>query len=321
MRIEDYNIKFSINPRFSGIADYVYRVNTVFPTLTNIVQNKRNDIRIDDAAGYRLVIKSFRGMYFPNRLAYSLFRKSKAQRSFETSFRLQSLSFQVPTPVAYIDYYKFGILQRSYFISLYQHHDDFETTLCHRSSSHGMKKLFAGFAFQLHHTGVRHDDFSKGNILCLFDKNSIHFSMVDLNRVKFGRVRYRDGLRSLSKLGIQQEDFEDILRMYTQLWGRSFNEAREIIQRIRDKRSNGRKVKRFFKSIFFPGRLRAYDHTSMNPNHARRNGTVRKADSATTKSDVTKSFNQLYPSFGFSKTRIHDKEKNHADIDANSHHG
>ncbi|MCD9015725.1 lipopolysaccharide kinase InaA family protein [Parachryseolinea silvisoli] len=264
MKIEGYDIKIRIHPRFRDIADYVQRVHAVFPSLTYIIQNKRNDIRLDNIDGHRLVIKSFKGMYLPNRLAYSLFRKSKAQRSFETSLRLQSLSFHTPMPVAYIDYYKLGILQASYFISLHQNHKDLQNALSCHSLSHGLAKLFAGFAFQLHQAGVCHDDFSKGNILCVVDGNRIYFSLIDLNRVKFRRVHYRAGLRSLSKLGIRQDDFEDVLRMYTRLWGRSFSDARQFIQRVRDQRTNTRKVKRFFKRIFFSGRLAVLDRNEVN---------------------------------------------------------
>lgn len=248
--------RFRINQAFGGIAEYLLNIDSNFSDLSTVIQNRRNDIRMDHVNGFRLVIKCFKGMYWPNRLAYSFVRKSKAQRSFETSLRLQDKGFRVPMPVAYIDYYKFGILQSSYFISLHVQHEDFQTALMRYSSSHHVGRLFAGFTFQLHHAGICHDDFSKGNVLCVLQENRIHFALVDLNRVRFQRVSYRAGLRSISKLGIVEHHLEEILRVYAELWGKSFSEALRLIQTIQRSRSRTSNIRKILKQIFFPSRVR-----------------------------------------------------------------
>jgi hypothetical protein len=77
-----------VNPRYSALTDILRRIPDMFESATEVIQNYRNDIRIWEIGGCKVVVKSFKGMYLPNQLAYSLFRKSKAKRSYETSLKL-----------------------------------------------------------------------------------------------------------------------------------------------------------------------------------------------------------------------------------------
>jgi tRNA A-37 threonylcarbamoyl transferase component Bud32 len=251
MQRDGYRKKFEVHPDFNGIKDYALNIDSIFPRIGSIVQNYRNDIRIDNVDGMRLVIKSFKGMYWPNRLAYSIFRKSKARRSFENSIRLGSMGFHVPKPVAYIDYYKWGVLQSSYYISLFQEHEHLETFLSRDTPSHELSALLGGFIFKMHQSGIFHGDLSKGNILCVARDNNIIFSMVDLNRVWFGRVSYQAGLKSLSKLGIRQSELDEVVKTYTKLWGQSFMAAIKFIKGTQVTRDKIRKVRLYLKGLFF----------------------------------------------------------------------
>lgn len=255
MELHGYSIKFKVHPGFDGIVDYLLKINFSFSEIPFIIQNRRNDIRLDNINGFRLVIKSFKGMYWPNQLAYSIFRKSKAQRSYETSMRLRSIGLYVPTPVAYVDYYKWGILKSSYFISLYQEYEGLQASLSKYSSSHSLPKVFGAFIYQMHKAGVLHQDLSTGNILCVAQKEKINFFMVDLNRVRFQTVHYHTGLKSLSRLGLEQSSFNEILMAYTQPWGKPFDHAMGYIKRIKDGRHKAGKIKLFLKRVFFPTRV------------------------------------------------------------------
>lgn len=262
MDLHGYSIKFKIQPGFGAIEDHLLRINSSFAEVQSIIQNRRNDIRVDNINDFRVVIKSFKGMYWPNRLAYSFFRKSKAQRSFETSVRLLSLGLQVPAPVAYIDYYKWGILKSSYFISLYQEHEDLQTALSKYSNSHNLPKAFGAFVYQLHKKGVLHQDLSNGNILCVAQNGGINFSMVDLNRVRFQAISYDAGLKNLSRLGLDPSIFNEILKAYTGLWRKSLEHAITSIEERKNSRRKAGKVKLFLKSVFFPSRMSAVKNQS-----------------------------------------------------------
>ena len=255
MRVPWHNIRLEVSPNFENIVEYCRSIDDNFQNLTFIIQNRRNDIRLTNVNELYLVVKSFKGMYWPNRLAYSIFRKSKAQRSFETSIRLLKMGFHVPAPVAYIDYYRWGFLQSSYFVSVYHKHEDFATAVSKYSKSHNFTNIFASFAFRLHQAGVNQHDFSNGNILCNIQDGDIHFSMVDLNRVHFGTVRYCKGLRSLSKLNIEQSYFDEILKKYSELSEQPFEKAARFIRIQKYVRNTNRRFRFLLKRIFFPSRV------------------------------------------------------------------
>ena len=68
-----------------------------------VIHADRNVVTYRSLEHGEFVVKYFRGMYLFNRLAYSLFRKSKAERSFLHSEILNSKGIETPPPVAWMD--------------------------------------------------------------------------------------------------------------------------------------------------------------------------------------------------------------------------
>jgi tRNA A-37 threonylcarbamoyl transferase component Bud32 len=245
-----------LNDKYSDLRSYVSAMPLLFDDIEEIIKNNRNDIRVAHAGGYKLVIKSFKGMYFMNRVAYSLFRKSKARRSYEVSWQLQKRGFNVPEPVAFVDYYRWFFLTESYFISLYQEHKTFDEALRNDAGKEKLLNRFAQFTFNLHAAGIRHDDYSNGNVLCSLDGNhDIDFSLVDLNRVVFRNVSYSDGIRNLSKLHFSMEELSMLIRRYAELSGRSMSDEVSRIQKLKSNRRIFSSWRKWAKSVFYPSRL------------------------------------------------------------------
>ncbi len=57
MEQDGYNIKYKIQPGYDGLLDYLLKIDSFFPNIDFIVQNRRNDIRIENIKGIRVVIK------------------------------------------------------------------------------------------------------------------------------------------------------------------------------------------------------------------------------------------------------------------------
>ncbi len=60
------------------------------------------------------VVKYFKIPYFINKIVYTFFKKSKAQKSYEYALKIKDFT---PKPIGYIEFYKFGLLDESYFVS------------------------------------------------------------------------------------------------------------------------------------------------------------------------------------------------------------
>lgn len=99
-----------ISPAYSYLNDFVSAIPDNFAFMGKEVHTGRNEIRQVNIRGLVVVIKYFKKITWANRLIYSTIRKSKAQRAFENSIRLQTKGINTPEPIAYIDVYRKGLL-------------------------------------------------------------------------------------------------------------------------------------------------------------------------------------------------------------------
>jgi serine/threonine protein kinase len=83
-------------------------------------------------------------------------------------------------------------------------------------------EAFAHFTAFIHEREVLHIDYSPGNILYEKTENQYHFCLVDLNRMKFGKVDRNTGCLNLRRLWGTDETIAHIARIYAQ--DRGFNE-------------------------------------------------------------------------------------------------
>jgi tRNA A-37 threonylcarbamoyl transferase component Bud32 len=249
-------VKIILNSRYKHLRKYVEQIPTDFENIAHIIKNDRNDVRLDFVGNYKLVVKSFKGMYLPNKVAYSLFRKSKARRSYETSLRFSEKGFLVPEPIACIDCYRYGFLTEGYYISTYYENTSFNEMLAEADSKNLLLSSFVKFTEKLHRAGIYHKDYTNGNILCNHNNGELTFCLVDLNRVRFGPVDFGTGVSNFSTLNVSTDDLADLIRQYAELHGRSAKVWLDNIIGLKRKREQFSRLKKHAKAVFFPGRLR-----------------------------------------------------------------
>lgn len=248
--------RVELNPEYQYLKEYAEQIQSNFESITHIIQNNRNDVRRDFIEDQAVVVKCFKGMYFTNKLAYSLFRKSKALRSYETSLYLIDNGFLAPDPIASIDCYNGGFLTMSYFISKYYEHTSFNEMLIGSAHKDELLNSFAEFTYNLHRAGIFHKDYSNGNILCNRIDGKLTFCLVDLNRVSFGPVDFERAIGNFSTLTLSNEDLERVIKSYAVLCGESSEHCFDNIMEQKRRRAQFSKVKRNAKAVFFPARLR-----------------------------------------------------------------
>jgi len=78
-------------------------------------------------------------------------------------------------------------------------------------------KLFAQFTFNLHNSGIVHQDFSPGNILIKKLDDTYEFKIVDVNRMVFSTLSMEERARNLSKLWASDENLSIIAGEYARL--------------------------------------------------------------------------------------------------------
>jgi hypothetical protein len=222
-------IKYDIRNEFEVLKEFAVKLPEKFDNIGSVILDNRNVVKKVTMPEGTFVVKDFKGMYFFNRLGYSLFSISKAERSHVNSKFLNEKGISTPPHVGWIDYYSWGLLKRSFFISVYQPHETVRELLKQHNNDKPVKislyQHLVKFMLKLHRLGVYHDDFSLANILAEPTSDGYQFSLVDLNRVRFAKVSFRKGLHNFSKLDIPKDDLEKLISEYAIQAGRPANES------------------------------------------------------------------------------------------------
>lgn len=219
---------YKLGNEFAGLTEFTLNLPTVFDKVGSTMEDKRNVVKRVNTAYGEVVIKNFKGMYFLNRLVYSLFTKSKAERSYLNAEILTEKGVKTPSNIGWLDFYKYGLLNKSYFISIYAPYKTlWEELRASKDPAHrqGLYDHLLDFIVEIHSLDVFHDDFTLGNILVIPTDSGYEFSMVDLNRIKFQKINFRKGLWNFNKLEIPKDDLNKLIGRYAERLGYAANEG------------------------------------------------------------------------------------------------
>ena len=175
-----------INPKYESLTPFIKDLPSIFENEGTLIYEVRNKLKTYQTAGFEVIVKSFKKPHFINRIVYTFFRRSKARRSFEHALKLLEKDIPTPEPVAYIEEKRCGLLNRSYYISIFEKSfDHIRLYMLGEKKDDDLIRELAGFIFGFHAKGVDFLDISPGNILQKKEEGKFMFSLVDINRMKF----------------------------------------------------------------------------------------------------------------------------------------
>jgi hypothetical protein len=231
---------FTINPKYASLRDFLLSLPDRFEAEgTYIYGGRRNLIKSFAAPdGTLLNVKRYHKPHGPNLLIYSSgLRKPKGRRAYTYAGRLLSRGISTPEPVAYIEERSLGMLQLSYFVSLQcpYPHRLYELGNAEPAQYEPLAEALARFTANMHDHEVLHLDFSPGNILWEKEGDEYHFSVVDINRMRFGSVSLRQGCTSFARLWGPKRFISILCRRYAELRHFDPDEAEAITMSVRRK--------------------------------------------------------------------------------------
>lgn len=214
-------MKLVLNPSYRRLEKFMENLPLSFSTLGECIYKARNELRKFSYEGQSYVVKSYKVPLFVNRVAYTFFRPGKAKRAYEYALRLRAMGIETPTPVAYIEIKRGGLLWHSFFVS-----ENCPYSRMMREFDSGgvagredILKAFAAFTADVHEKGVLHLDYSAGNIL--FDKqgDQIRFSILDLNRMRFVHMTPKMCLANFNRFCHDEAIVRYVVAEYARLRG------------------------------------------------------------------------------------------------------
>lgn len=226
-----------------------------FATSGRLLGNeKRNSIKLFELGVQTVNIKSFKIPNVFNKIAYKLLRKSKAQRSFEYAEKLLDLSIGTPHPIAYYEFSRGLFFDKSYYVS---EHIDYDLTYrelirdLHYPDHENILRAFTRFTFKLHENNVYFLDHSPGNTLIKKVGDDYKFYLVDLNRMQFKPLSFKERIKNFERLTIHKSMVKIMSEEYAKLIGRPyaevFNLMWKLTQEYQHKFHRKRKLKRKLK--------------------------------------------------------------------------
>lgn len=220
-----------LNHKYEHLREWLEQLPEQFEQLGEVIYDKRNQLRVITAPDGTLVnAKRYCVPHAVNRVVYSLgIRQPKGRRAFLYPTRLLERGIDTPEPIAYIEQRNgIGLLQESYFVSIQSplRHTLYEFGDAKEGAYEEMAQELGRFTAMMHDHEVLHLDYSPGNILWDKDDEGYHFTVVDINRMHFGKVDIKDGCAALRRLWGPKRFIELIARHYAQ--ARCFNEEEAV---------------------------------------------------------------------------------------------
>lgn len=246
-------MKIVINPKYRQLDSFIRNLPQRFDSEGETIYCGRNTIKRFRAGDLDITVKRYKIPLLVNQLAYTLFRPSKARRAYRYAQLLNEKGFRTPEPVAYIEITRSGFFYQGYFVSLTETYPrlmrEFNDGICGKEN---ILNEFAAFTVRLHEAGILHLDYSPGNIL-FTGEEPVTFSLIDLNRMRFGQMTRKQCLRNFDRLSWNTDVIRYIVAEYARLRGWDVGRSVETALRHQTEffRKNARKQE-FKKRIRHP---------------------------------------------------------------------
>lgn len=232
-------IKIHLNPKYESLRAYIEGIPEIMESQgTYIYGGRRNLIKLFEAPdGTQLNVKRFKKPSLINNIIYSTgLRKPKGERAFTYPQILLKKGIETPEAVAYIEIRNaIGLLKNCYFISVQcpYRHLLYEVGNAKEGTYEDLALAIAALAARMHKEEVLHQDFSPGNILWDVIDGDYRFSIVDINRMRFGPVCMEDGCQNFIRLWGPKRFIQLMVREYARLRGFNVDDCENITMQKR----------------------------------------------------------------------------------------
>ena len=226
-----------------------------FSTSGKLLGNeKRNSVKLFELDTQTINIKSFKIPNFFNKIAYKFLRKSKAQRSFEYAEKLLSLDIGTPHPIAYYESSNGLFFGKSYYVSEHINYDLTYRELIrdlNYPDHESILRAFTRFTFKLHENNVYFLDHSPGNTLIEKEGDNYNFYLVDLNRMQFKSLSFKERVQNFERLTIHEYMVKVMSEEYAKLINKPYQEVFDLMWKLtreyQEKFHHKRKLKKSLK--------------------------------------------------------------------------
>lgn len=241
-----------INDDFLRFKAFVEALPETFSCTGETLYQGRNVVKSFNVEGTTLVVKRFKRPNIVQAVAYTFFKKSKAERAYLYARMIRERGFLTPREVAYIEIKRCGLLSDSYFVSTSCTLPPLSDVLRRADFNRDCATQLGQFVAALHEKGVLHGDLNLTNILYeLTDEGTYRFWLIDTNRSVFKQPTHDDCIENLKRLTHDRPLMNYVMRRYADARGWNADEtSAEVLKKVEDyerKRHRIGLIKKLFK--------------------------------------------------------------------------
>lgn len=242
-----------LQPEYQAASGFIARLPEIFEQQGEMIYSGRNVVKRFHTDYGVWIVKRYRKPNIFQRLAYTFWRKSKAERAFLYAEKLLSAGIDTPAGIGYIECREHGLFRNGYFISAECTDAPLFPILIEKADFD--KKLataLAEFFVRMHRAGFLHGDPNLRNILYHTDRQGKpHFSVIDTNRSLFtSNPTPAECLDNLKRISHRRDLLQYIVREYATL--RGWDPAQSVCQvtNALDKFEKRKEFKHSFQRVF-----------------------------------------------------------------------
>ena len=247
------NNSFLIQDNYREFKPAINKVIDNFDSRGELIKGSRNTIKKINIDNLVINIKRFKIPNILNKIIYTFFRSSKANRSYNYAKKLIDNGIMSPEPIGFYDIFKFGLIHQSYYVSEnidYDYDMEFVFTNIELDSRDYIIKKFTYFTHNLHENGIMFLDHSRSNTLVKKHNGDYKFYLIDLNRMKFKTLSIDERFKNFRRLKLNNEILEKVSGFYSEI----VNVEKQIIfnkiKKYSDDFENGRNCRKRLKKFF-----------------------------------------------------------------------
>lgn len=213
-------MRIVVHPHYTHVADFVQLLPTLFANEGELLYDKRNKIRRFYMNGEPIIVKKFKQPHLIQRITYTFFKKSKAERAYLYAAKLREQGFETPHEIAFIEIKSNGLFTDSYFVSTECRDASMKQLLNKEHFEEKPADELAAYLAKLHQKGILHGDINLSNILYRIEDGQYFFTLIDTNRSQFiPSPSVELCIENLKRLTHHKQLLEYVVRKYAVIRG------------------------------------------------------------------------------------------------------
>lgn len=213
-------MRIVVHPHYTHVADFVQQLPTLFANKGELLYDKRNKIRRFYVNGEPIIVKKFKRPHIIQRITYTFFKKSKAERAYLYAAKFREQGFETPHEIAFIEIKSNGLFTDSYFVSAECSDPSMKQLLNNEHFEEKPANELAAYLAELHQKGILHGDINLSNILYRIENGQYLFTLIDINRSQFiPSASINLCIENLKRLTHHKQLLEYVVRKYAAIRG------------------------------------------------------------------------------------------------------